>query len=434
MSGDIILDPSQERAVELLLDAPLGCVTGGPGTGKTTILRAALDRLDALGRTSYALAAPTGKAARRMSEATGRPAKTVHRLLEYGPGPTGAMGFQRNRENPLGCELVVVDEASMLDLELAAALLSAVDASRTRLVLVGDANQLPSVGPGRVFGDLLASSGVEAAVLTHVHRAAAASWYCTQAPRVLAGETPDLERRPDFVWVEEPDRARALGEAVRWAERLSAEHETQALIPQRIGPAGSLVGNDLLRRRLNPSPAGVWKLGEVELGVGDRVIHTRNDYWLGVMNGETGVVEALRREPAICDACSGTGRVERERCSRCAGRGQRGPCVAVRYPADDPRSTRLVEYGPEAAAKALEHSYALTVHKAQGSQWPWVVVLCHSTHSRMLTRQLLYTAITRSSRGVVLVGDRAGLERAVKEDRDGRRNTALAERIRKEAA
>lgn len=485
------LDPSQERAVDLVCTSRFGLLTGGPGTGKTTTLRTALDRLDAAPvRTSYQLAAPTGKAARRMAEATGRVATTVHRLLDFGPDQvTGELGFRRNELVPLECELVVVDEASMLDVDLARALFAAVDPETTRLILVGDANQLPSVGPGRVFGDLIESGAAPCARLTQLHRAAQESWVCTQAPTILGGEVPDLSERRDFAWRAQIDRDAALAKLLEVVTReLPARgvafDAIQVLIPMRIGPAGAALANTKLQALLNPERSGdpaAWKAGEgVALRLRDRVIQTRNDYKLdgnrGVMNGETGLIEEVHPTEHPCPACKGAGRIEHPRvepkvdaavaegsrdaaldfdfqpiegpyfdgpspfddeplpplsstCMACSGRGRRGPCLVVRFPLDGEGQERRVVYDRDASF-SLDLAYALTIHKSQGSQWPWVVVMCHSTHSRMLTRQLLYTAITRASEGVVLVGDKTGLGRAVREERDSKRNTGLAARLR----
>ena len=477
------LDESQLAAVDLVCTASLGVVTGGPGTGKTTCLRTALDRIDATGGTAcpsckgtgvtlvhdefggdsyedkclpcagtgrsvnYALAAPTGKAARRMSEATGREARTIHRVLGYGPLPGGGVGFAHHARNPVPYDLVVVDEASMLDVELASDLLDAIGPG-TRLILVGDVDQLPSVGPGRVFGDIIESKRVPVARLTKLHRAAAESWVCSQAPRILAGELPDLTTRPDFVRVLAEDRdvaARALVDVVTKhlpAQRGATGEAVQVLVPQRVGNAGTEALNVRLQALLNPmrredEPA--WKLGPYTVREGDRVIQTSNDYHLNVMNGEVGVVAWVREKQLTCPKCEGKKRLEEtigkgdeertiERdCARCGGKGALPPGMGVKFP--EGRGERLVEYS-KSKADGLALAYALTIHKSQGSEWPWVVVLVHSTHTMMLTRQLLYTAITRAKVGVVLVGDKAGLERAVKETKDAMRNTALVERLR----
>lgn len=391
------LDPSQLAAVELMTSARLGIVTGGPGTGKTTTLRAALDELDARGE-SYALASPTGKAARRMSEATGREARTVHRLLEYGPRfDGGGMGFARDAANPIDADAVFIDEASMLDVELAAALLDAIDADRTRVILIGDADQLPSVGPGRVFADLISSGRVAVARLTTLHRAARESWVCQSAAQILAGERPNLERRDDFELVEAEsadDVTRKVVDVVR------ATPDAQVLVPQNTGRAGVVALNVAIQTAINP-PRGqdAWKFGETEFRVGDRVICTSNDYERGVMNGECGRIAAI--EP-----------VDGRRTMRVAIDGRDG----------------LVDYAGDSIGR-LRLGYAITIHRSQGSEWRRVVVVCHSTHSFMLTRQILYTAITRAKGSVVIVGDRAGIAHAVKTTKDTRRNTGLVERV-----
>lgn len=412
MSPPVTLDPSQLAAVDLMAAARFGVVTGGPGTGKTTTLRSALDRLDADGAT-YALAAPTGKAARRMSEATGREARTVHRLLEFGPlmDGSGRMGFARCRALPLEVDAVFVDEASMLDVELAAALVDAVDAARTRLVLIGDGDQLPSVGPGRVFADLISGACVPVARLTTLHRAARESWVCTAAASVLAGEAIDLEPRRDFSFIEcdsadaiAPAVVRLLADVMRH-ERGGTERLPQVLVPQNTGRAGVVALNAAIQAvAVPPGDAEAWKFGETEFRVGDRVICCSNDYERGVMNGEVGRVTWV-------------GKVTTDR----------GASVRALRVLFEGRS-EPVEYTGESVGR-LRLAYAITVHRSQGSEWPRVVVVCHSTHSFMLTRQILYTAITRAKGSVVIVGDRAGIRHAIKTTKDTRRNTGLVERI-----
>lgn len=403
------LDPSQEAAVDLLLNARIGIVTGGPGTGKTTTLRTALDRIDATpppprseddeGCARYLLAAPTGKAARRMSEATGREATTIHRLLEYGQLDGGGLGFRRNEKDPIAADLVVVDESSMIDVRLGASLMRAIDFDRTRLVLVGDADQLPSVGPGRVFADLIESGSVPVSRLSTLHRAAQDSWVCAQAPAVLAGKRPSLDTRRDFRWVHAESASEAASSTidvvVRKLPGVGVEG-AQVLVPQRTGAAGVDALNGALQSELNPRRHGArsWKRGDFELRIGDRVIQTVNDYSLDVMNGEVGAVESIGDS-----------------------------ALAVNY------DGRTVEYNAMSAG-GLRLAYALTIHKSQGSEWPWVVVICHSTHSYMLSRQLLYTAITRAKKGVVIVGDEKGLDLALKNVAPSKRNTTLIERLK----
>jgi exodeoxyribonuclease V alpha subunit len=374
--------------------ARFGIVTGGPGTGKTTCLRRALDRLTGK---RVELCAPTGKAAKRIKETTGRDARTIHRLLEYRPG----VGFMRNRHAPLDADLVVADESSMIDIELMAALLSACG-PRTRVVLVGDADQLPPVGPGKPFADLVTAPEVPVARLTTLHRQALKSWVARNAPRILCGEMIELERRDDFEHVR-VDAAAGVLDAVR--KVVEADSDAQVLIPQRPGLAGVNVANAQLQAVLNSElyvdGDPVIQREHYALRRGDRVINTRNDYELNVFNGELGgLVDFDHGKPVVEYADAG--------------------------------STRAVVYQSYEQANALELAYALTVHRSQGSEFPSVVVVCHSTHSFGLTRQLLYTAVTRTRGKLVIVGDMRGLEHALSAGRVPVRNTTLLERLRGE--
>lgn len=386
-------DDSQARAVDLMCSARFALVTGGPGTGKTTTMRVALARLGA--RVHVALAAPTGKAAKRMAEATGQDARTVHRLLEYKPG----RGFMRGPDCPLDADLVIVDEASMLDVELAAALFSAVG-RKTRLVLVGDANQLPSVGPGRVFADLLRSSDIPSATLTHIHRSAAEAWVNRNAPRVLDGAPLELEPTHDFRFVEVAAAGEVL-DAVCAACR--DDVRAQVLIPKRPGPCGIERANVVLQNVFNgdrghPVPRDrCLQRADYAMRAGDRVIQTKNDYELAVFNGDVG---------EIVDIASGK--------------------VRVAFTERD--TTREVTYTLE-QTRALELAYALSVHKSQGSEFEHVVFVAHSSHAFVLTRALLYTAITRTRKRVTLIGDRAGIDAALHSARKADRNTSLLERL-----
>jgi exodeoxyribonuclease V alpha subunit len=385
------LDPSQELAVQLGMTAPIAVITGGPGTGKSTCLRTLLDRFDLRG-TSYALCAPTGKAARRMAEATGRSASTVHRLLGWQYD-----GWTFDEFNPLPYDVIIVDESSMLDVELAAAIVDALHPS-SRLLLVGDAQQLPSVGPGRVLADLVESNAVPVARLKHVHRAAAESWICTNAPLVLDGRPLDLAPRHDFHFYAADDTS----EVAALVQKIATRPEyagAQVLVPQRPGACGVEQLNMLLQKTINPkmSSDDEWLIGDRILRRGDRVIHTVNNYKLEVFNGEVG--EVVHVEPQLLVVSFGD---------------------------------REVEYTRENALD-LQLAYALTVHKSQGSEFAWVICVVHSSHTYMLTRQLFYTAITRAKKGVVIVGNEAGIRAACSSKEPPKRNTTLVQRMREQA-
>jgi exodeoxyribonuclease V alpha subunit len=397
------LDPRQRDAVAAICTAAIAIVTGGPGTGKTSCLRAALDALDVEWSTSgrpgfadrpYALCAPTGKAAKRIEESTGRSATTIHRLLAYKPG----LGFTYNRHNPLGCAVVIVDEASMLDIELAAALLRALSA-HTRLILVGDVNQLPPVGPGQPFADLVAGGQVPTVRLQTLHRSAAHAWISSSAPLVLEGQMPPLETRTDFDYVRVRSVATVLQSVRRVMEPADMQAQCQVLIPMREGNAGTTQANIVLQAVCNSEPLEAGELTITRdkhvIRRGDRVIQTRNNYDLGVFNGEIGQVEEITTADVIVQFADARAAYQRSR-------------------GDD---------------QALELAYALTVHKSQGSEFPWVLVVVHSTHTIMLNRRLFYTAITRAKQGVVLVGDDAGIERALGTGFTRTRMTTLNERI-----
>lgn len=407
------LDPSQVAAKLLMIRKHVAIVTGGPGTGKTTILREALADCEARGE-HVGLCAPTGKAAKRMEEATGRPASTVHRLLGYrivsakqvqdaeDRGEdllTEGIMWTHNRTNPVMHGAVFVDEASMLDVHLFSRLLDALAPGHTRLILIGDANQLPSVGPGSVFGDLVnLPSTVPCARLTQVHRSAAGSWVCVNAPKILAGEELPLEERGDFRFIEVEDAADIPDACAVVAREL--KNNSQILIPQRTGAAGTDIANEVMQQAINPPRPDelAWfekTPNRQPLRPRDKVIHTKNNYTLGVFNGEVGIVEHVNEK-----------------------------ILFVRYP--DKKTP--VEYA-KADAFDLKLAYAMTVHKSQGSEWPWIVCVVHSTHSFMLTRRLIYTGITRGKAGVVIIGDRKGVARAVGNDKDTKRNTSLGQRL-----
>ena len=398
----IALARQQAEAVKLALGAKVAVVTGGPGVGKTTIIRGIVSILKRTGLT-VALAAPTGRAAKRLADATGAPASTLHRLLEWRPA-SGTFG--RCPSNPLDADVLIVDEASMLDVRLGADLVAAL-ASAARLVLVGDVDQLPSVGPGSVLGDVIASGAVPTVRLTEIFRQAAESLIVVNAHRIQEGAEPDLgaaaadreSDRRDFFFLEEDDPAAAALlirdlVAVRLPRRYGfSPQEIQVLSPMHRGELGAGNLNRLLQETLTAGAPGIER-GQRTLRVGDKVMQIKNDYDKEVWNGDSGTVEGVGAES-----------------------------LAVRF--DD----RLVEYSLD-ELDTLVLAYAATVHKSQGSEYAAVVIPVHTQHYVMLQRNLLYTAVTRGKRLVVLVGTRKALALAVRNADVAARASGLAARLR----
>lgn len=392
--------PAQWAAVRKAAGHRLSILTGLPGTGKTATMRALVDLLRSH-RRAVRLCAPTGKAARRLAESTGAEASTIHRLLEYVPGE----GFARDADDPLtGVDMLVVDEASMLDVRLAAALLDAVG-PRTHVLLVGDDDQLAPVGPGRVLGDLLASGAVPSTRLTEVFRQAARSLIVRAAHAIDRGEPPPTRAGPDDVrdfFVIERDRPeQVFDEVVSLAARripghykLNATAEVQVLAPMHRGAVGIDALNEALRAELNPHGRPV---RGTPLRVGDRIMQTRNDHERSFYNGEVAVVvDADDEKDALTVAC------------------------------DDGRVLTL----DTDSASTLRLAYACSVHKMQGSQAPAVVIALARAHTPMLTRNLLYTAVTRSQTVCVIVAERGALPLALRRVDASRRNTRLVELVR----
>lgn len=397
----ITLAERQRDAVRAAIQDKVVVVTGGPGVGKTTIVNAIIRILEMKSR-RIVLGAPTGRAAKRMSEATGRPAATLHRMLEFQPQ---AGTFARNAERPLDGDVVIVDEASMLDVLLARALVDAVR-PEAKLILVGDVDQLPSVGPGRVLADVIGSRRTTVVRLNEIFRQAAASHIVTSAHRVNRGELPSLETAGDqsdfyFLSREEPaDVLSTILEVV--AERIPRRFgfdpvtDVQVLSPMHRGEVGAANLNAALQARLNPARAGAAEIsrGSRTYRVGDKVIQLRNDYDKDVFNGDVGrVIEAKDGELLV----------------EIDGR-------PIPYEASE--------------VDQIAHAYALTVHKSQGSEYPAVVVPVVTQHFMLLQRNLLYTAITRGKKLVVLVGSKKALGIAVRNDDTRLRWTWLAERLR----
>ena len=402
--GAMQLAPQQQEAIRAAVLHKVTILTGGPGTGKTTTLRALLDLLDS-GRHSYALASPTGRAAKRLTEATGRPAKTIHRLLEFKPGE----GFSRHEENPLPVDMVIIDEASMLDLVLTNQLLKAIGPD-SHLLLVGDVDQLPSVGAGDVLRDLISSGQPAVVRLDVIFRQAADSLIIANAHRINDGFMPETSAaaRDFFIFVKEdpPELAELIVDIVR--QRIPSKFnfdpfdDVQVLCPMYNGAVGVANLNQLLQKGLNP-PSG--RKGERRVGgrvfrAGDKVMQTVNNYDKNVFNGDIGRIAAV-------DPVQQTLTVNMD-----------GLPVVYDY----------------LEADELVHAYAITVHKSQGSEYPCVVIPVVTQHYMMLQRNLLYTAVTRAKKVVILAGTRRAIAIAVKNDKVSQRYTALDWRLQQAPA
>lgn len=395
----ISLAPEQRESVRRAVTSKLLVITGGPGTGKTTLVNAIIQILEKKGR-RILLAAPTGRAAKRMSETTGREARTIHRLLEFDPK---SMGFLRDRQRPLEADLVIVDEASMIDTVLAYDLFKAIPPS-CQLVLVGDVDQLPSVGPGSVLKDVIGSGAVDVVRLQHIFRQAEASLIVVNAHRVNHGEMPRLPApgaNADFFFIEkqEPEdvlQAVKLVVKTRIPDKFGFDPVTdiQVLTPMHRGLLGAASLNAELQALLNPQGASIVH-GSRLFRAGDKVMQIRNNYDLEVFNGDIGRIEAIDEEDRT---------------------------VSVVF------DGRSVSY-ERADLDELVLAYACSIHKSQGSEYPCVVLPIHTQHYVMLQRNLLYTGITRARRLVVLVGTKRALAIAVKNDETEARFTQLAARL-----
>ena len=419
---NIAFSAQQRRAITSALETGVLVITGGPGTGKTTIINCIISLLSEEGE--VVLCAPTGRAAKRMTEATGYEAKTIHRLLEYG-GESAE--FMRNQENPLEGDCVIIDEASMVDLMLMRSLLRAVEPG-TRLIIVGDADQLPSVGAGNVLGDILASGVVPQVRLTDIYRQDEASRIVVNAHRINHGKMPLLnERGTDFFFERKEGFQQAAQTIVQLVtqrlpkfmkypeeERLArAARSIQVLAPAKKGECGVWTLNAMLQLALNPPAAGkkALKYGETSFRVGDKVIQTKNDYQIewrrhtpagwedgeGVFNGDVGFITEVDEEEH---------------------------CLTVLFDEE-----KEVVY-QSSQLENLELAYCLSVHKSQGSEFPVVVMPVAGGPPMLLTRNLFYTALTRARSLVVLVGREDVIGRMVENDHIMRRYTTLTERLR----
>lgn len=390
---NIKLAPNQQKAVAQALSDKVEIITGGPGTGKSTITNAILTIMDKL-TPNICLAAPTGRAAKRMTEITGRKAQTIHTLLEF----DFKGGFKRKRDNPLDCDLIIVDEASMIDTMLMYHLLKAIP-THARVIFVGDINQLPSVGPGNVLKDMIASRSISVCMLNEIFRQAAGSRIITNAHKINNGQPPDIDNVPnsDFFFISALEPEEVLSEIVSLVTTrvpkkfgFNSIDQIQVLAPMRKGVIGTENLNEVLQKALNPKIESLFAHGRKFL-LGDKVMQIRNDYKRGVFNGDIGIVSKIN------------------------------PQAQELVVTIDEREV-IYEFSD---LDELVLAYAVSIHKYQGSECPCVIIPVHTTHFKLLFRNLLYTGVTRGRKLVILVGSPKAIFIAVKNDEVRKRHTGL---------
>jgi exodeoxyribonuclease V alpha subunit len=385
----------QKTAIAQAVQEKVHIITGGPGTGKSTITRAIL-RISEKLTDQILLAAPTGRAAKRMTEITGKKASTIHSLLEM---DFQSGGFKKNQDNPLKCDLLIIDEASMIDTFLLFHLLKAIPTS-TRVILIGDVDQLPSVGAGNVLKDLIDSEQVGVTRLTQIFRQAAHSKIVTNAHLINHGEFPELSGNSDFRFIEEEIPEKIVETIIELINnKLTRFHrfdDIQVLAPMKRGVIGTENLNVVLQKVLNPSITPLCRMGRT-FHVGDKVMQIRNDYDKLVFNGDVGRILTIDLS---------------------------GQTLAVSF--DD----RKVEY-QFSEIDDLVLAYAVSIHKYQGSECPCVIIPVHMSHFKMLHRNLLYTGITRGKRLVILVGTKQAIGLAVRNDEVKKRYTRLKEQLQR---
>lgn len=408
----IIYAPTQQEAIHAALQKGILILTGGPGTGKTTTLNAIIQILKEKGE-KVLLAAPTGRAAKRMSELTGEEAKTIHRLLQVEWDEQDHPVFQRNERNPLECDCIVIDELSMVDSYVFESMLKAMPMS-ARMILVGDSDQLPSVGAGNILGDLIASQLFSTVQLKEIFRQSMDSLIVMNAHKIVSGALPDLSRRDsDFFYMPCTQRKTAADLVVSLCSRrlpasygYSSVSDIQVLCPGRKGALGTVELNKLLREAINPAEPDKQevKINGVLFRKGDKVMQIKNDYDLiwqkddgtsgeGVFNGDMGVIIDIDK-----------------------------PAAVLRVLVDD----RVVLYDFERAYAELEPAYAVTVHKSQGNEFTAVIIPVLDTVPQLCYRNLLYTAITRAKNLLILIGSREKIAAMIENNRKTRRYTGLA--------
>jgi len=396
------LTDQQKLAVRMALTEKVSVLTGGPGTGKSTITFSIIQLLKQR-HCTVLLAAPTGRAAKRLSEATGLEAKTIHRLLEF--SPTSSDPFVRDQENPLDADMIIIDETSMVDILLLNHLLSAIEAG-SHIVFVGDVDQLPSVGPGNVLRDMIDSEVIPVTRLDTIFRQSEDSYIIVNAHRINQGEFPQFTTQSkDFFLFPEEDSEKAADRVVELATTriqnkfgFNPQKDIQVLSPMHRGDTGVSELNRRLQEMLNPpsSSRAEYRQGGRVFRESDRVMQIRNDYERKIFNGDMGVIHKIDLESQLLS-------IDFE-----------GRLVACEYQQLD----------------ELVHAYAVSIHKSQGSEFPVVIIPILMQHYMMLQRNLLYTGVTRARKMVVLVGSKRAIGRAVKNNQIARRNTRLADRLR----
>lgn len=395
---NISYDDVQKEAIMMAVKSKFMVLTGGPGTGKTTTTLAIIQAFQALGG-KVLLAAPTGRAAKRMSETTGMEAKTIHRLLEYKPTD----GYVRNEDNPLDCDVLIIDETSMVDIILMYNLLKAV-ATSTVVILVGDVDQLPSVGAGNVLKDIINSEQVNVVKLTRIFRQAQGSKIITNAHRINKGDFPELKsgRDSDFFFIEEEEPSKVVEQiqglcTTRLPKYYKVDpiNDIQVLCPMQRGETGTTNLNTILQGALNKSTVSI-KHGGTLYKLGDKVMQIKNNYDKNVFNGDIGRVTAIDNEDKT---------------------------LVITYE-DNPVDYDVTELDEVVLA------YATTVHKSQGSEYKIVVSPFTTQHFMMLQRNLLYTGVTRAKKIMVLIGTKKAIAMAVRNNKTTKRNTKLSERLK----